>query len=107
MHEWVLFTGIAHIMKGCGCTQYDESSKFVIVKGIIIFKHYSHGIVYRMLNQLTRQGIMLQVALLAEERASWLAAKLNIRTRQSIGSTHVVAIKLLTCIYYFDDTLGH
>ena len=69
MHEWVLFTGIAHIMKGCGCAQHDESSEFVIVKGIIIFKHSSDKIDNIMLNELTRQ-----VALLAEERASWLVS---------------------------------
>ena len=32
-------------MTGCGCTQYDESSKFIIVKGIIRFKHNSERIV--------------------------------------------------------------
>ena len=50
-------------MKGCGCKQYDESSEFIIVKGIIIFKHSSDKIDNIMLNELTRQGTMLQVAL--------------------------------------------
>ena len=69
MHEWVLFTGIAFIMTGCGCTQYDESSEFIIVKGIIIFKHSSDKIDNIMLNKLTRQGTMLQVALLVGKHA--------------------------------------
>ena len=43
--EWVLFTSFANIMTGCGCTQYYESSKFIIVKGIIRFKHNSESIV--------------------------------------------------------------
>ena len=31
-------------MKGCGCTHNDESLEFIIVKGIIIFKHNSDKI---------------------------------------------------------------
>ena len=64
-----LRTSIAHIMTGCGCTQYDESSEFIIVKGIIIFKHSSDKIDNIMLNKLTRQGTMLQVALLVGKHA--------------------------------------
>ena len=43
-HQWVLFTSFANVMTGRGCTQYDESSKFIIVKGIIILKHNSERI---------------------------------------------------------------
>ena len=100
MHEWVLFTCFPNIMTGCCCTQYDDSSKFIIVKGIIIFKHNRDRVVNIMLNQLTSHNAMLQVALLVGKHASRLAAKLNIPTRQIRGGTQVIAIKLLTCIHF-------
>ena len=68
-HEWVWFNCIARIMKGCGCTPDDESSEFIMVKGIIIFKHSSEKIDNIMLNELTRQDTMLQVALLVGKYA--------------------------------------
>ena len=44
MHEWVLFTCFTNIMTCAVCTQYDESSKFIVVRGII-FLHNSDRIV--------------------------------------------------------------
>ena len=99
MHEWVLNTRYPN-MTGCCCTHYDDSSKFMIVKGIIIFKHNRDRVVNIMLNQLTRHNAMLQVALLVGKHASGLAAKLNIPARQIRGGTQVIAIKLLTCIHF-------
>ena len=87
-------------MTGCCCTKYDDSSKFIIVKGIIIFKHNRDRVVNIMLNQLTSHNAMLQVALLVGKHASWLAAKLNVPTRLIRGGTKVIAIKLLTCIHF-------
>ena len=87
-------------MLWCDFTKYDYSSKFIIVKGIIIFKHDSDRIVNTMLyQQLTRQGTMLQVASLVGKLASWLAAKRNVHTRQIRDSTHVIAKKLLTYMH--------
>ena len=94
-------------MTGCGCTQYDESSKFIIVKGIIILKHNSCRTFRIMLHQLTRQGNKLQVVSLVWRRANWLAAKLNISTRQIRCNTQGIAIILLTFIhiYYWETHL--
>ena len=78
----------------------DDSSKFIIVEGIIIFKHNRDRLVNIMLNQLTSHNAMLQVAPLVGKHASELAAKLHIPTRQIRGSTQVIAIKLLTCIHF-------
>ena len=64
-------------MTGCCCTQYDDSSKFIIIEGIIIFKHNTDRVVNIMLNQLTSHNAMLQVALLVGKQASRLAAKLK------------------------------
>ena len=95
-----LLIDIARIMTGCGCTQFDDSSKFIKVKGIIVFTHNSDRIVNIMMNkQLTRQGTILQVALLVGKCASWIAAKLNIHRRQKRGIAHGIVESLLTCIY--------
>ena len=77
-HEWVLFTSFANVMTGCGCTQYDESSKFIIVKGIIRFKHNSETL--SITNQLTRQGTVLQVALLVGKHTSWFSSEVQLET---------------------------
>ena len=58
MHEWVLFTRFPNIMTGSYCTQHDESSKFIIGKGIILFKHNRDRVVNIMLNQLTSHNAM-------------------------------------------------
>ena len=99
MHEWVLFTCFPNIMTVFCCTQYDDSSKFIIIEGIIIFKHNTDRVVNIMLNQLTSHNAMLQVALLVGKHARGLAAKLNI-PRQMRGGTQVIAMKLLTCIHF-------
>ena len=87
-------------MTGSCCKQYDDSSKFIIGKGIILFQHNTDRVVNMMLNQLTSHNAILQVALLVGKHASRLAAKLNIPTRQIRGGTQVIAIKLLTCIHF-------
>ena len=52
-----------------------------------------------MNQQLTRQGTLLQVALLVGKCASWIAAKLNIHKREKRGIAHGVVESLLTCIH--------
>ena len=64
-------------MTGCCCTQYDESSKFIIVKGIIRFKHNSERIVNHEPVDKARQGTVPQVALLVGKHTSRLAVKQN------------------------------
>ena len=92
-----LLIDIAHIMTGCGCTQFDDSAKFIIVKGIIVFTHNSDTIVNIMMNQqLTRQSTILQVALLVGKCASWIAAKLNVHKRQKRGIAYGIVESLLT-----------
>ena len=112
MHEWVLFTCFAIIMTVCGCTQHNYSSEFIIVKGIIIFKHSSDRIPNIMLNQLTRQSTMLQVVrLVLLLRGSLEACKLVSNTAEC---TYKINEEKRTChcfkiadmhTYLFDDTL--